>query len=167
MKDKMEKKKLSSSAEDYLEAIYVLERKNGAVRVKDISARLKVSMPSVHQALHVLSETGLIRHENYGYIELTEKGRRRGKKIYRTHKMLTKFFNEILDVSIPQAEEDACKIEHDISSETLERLVAFIDFAESYPHKEGPDWLKSFKYFYKTGERPKECDERIKEKLRK
>jgi len=160
-------KKLSSSVEDYLESIYVLNQNNGAVRVKDISGKMKVSMPSVHQALHVLSDAGLINHENYGYVELTDKGRKAGEKIYRSHKMLTKFFSEILDVSIPQAEEDACKIEHDISSETLGRLVAFIDFAESYPHKEGPDWLKSFKYFYKTGKRPKECDEKIKKKLKK
>jgi len=160
-------KKLSSSIEDYLESIYVLRQSSDVVRVKDISARLKVSMPSVHQALHILSGEGLINHENYGYVELTEKGRKAGEKIYRSHEMLIKFFTEILDVSIPQAEEDACKIEHDISSETLERLVAFIDFAESYPHKEGPDWLKSFKYFYKTGKRPKGCDERIKEKLKK
>ena len=167
MKRKREKEKLSSSIEDYLESILVLSQKNKAVRVKDISGRMKVSMPSVHQALHVLMDEGLINHENYGYIELTDKGRQAGKKIYRRHKMLTKFFTEILDVPFSNAEEDACKIEHDISSETLERLVSFIDFAESYPHKKGPDWLKSFKYFHKTGKRPKECDKRIKEKLNK
>ncbi|MBU3956020.1 metal-dependent transcriptional regulator [bacterium] len=167
MRVKTEKKKLSSSIEDYLESIYVLGQSNGAVRVKDISGRMKVSMPSVHQALHILSDGGLINHENYGYIELTDKGRKEGKKIYQSHKMLVKFFTEILDVPLPHAEEDACKIEHDISSETLERLVSFIDFVESYPHKKGPDWLKSFKYFHKTGKRPKECDGRIKEKLKK
>ncbi|MEA2081304.1 MAG: metal-dependent transcriptional regulator [Elusimicrobiota bacterium] len=160
-------KKLSSSIEDYLESIYVLNQSSGTVRVKDVSAKLEVSMPSVHQALHVMSDAGLINHENYGYVELTEKGRKAGKKIWRSHRMLTKFFNEILGVPLSRAEEDACKMEHDISSKTLERLVSFIDFVESYPHKEGPDWLKSFKYFYKTGKRSKECDERIKEKLKK
>lgn len=147
------KKRLSTSLEDYLESIYVLDQKNRVVRVKDISKMLKVSMPSVHQALHILMESGLIDHKNYGYVELTAKGRSTGGEIYGRHIMLTKFFDEILDVPRKIAEENACRIEHNISQEALDRLVAFINFVETYPQPGGPDWLKSFKRFFKTGKR--------------
>lgn len=156
------KKKLSTSLEDYLESIHVLEQKNRVVRVKDISKVLKVSMPSVHQALHVLMASSLIKHENYGYVELTAKGRSTGKEIYKRHVMLSRFLDEILNVPSGIAEEDACRIEHNISQETLDRLVAFITFVDTCPQPGGPDWLKSFKHFFKTGKRPKQYNVRSK-----
>ncbi len=121
------KEKLSASIEDYLETIYILEQKNKAVRVKDISRELEVSMPSVHQALHVLEDSGLIVHENYGYIELTRIGQKRGKDIYKKHKVLMKFLREILGVSLEVAENDACLLEHYVSRETLSRLSDYIE----------------------------------------
>lgn len=153
----MTKKKLSTSLEDYLESICILEQKNRVVRVKDISKMLKVSMPSVHQALHILMESGLVDHKNYGYVELTVKGRSTGEEIYSRHVLLLRFFDEILDVPRKIAEEDACRIEHNISQETLDRLVAFINFVETCPQPDGPDWLKSFKHFFKTGKRSEKC----------
>ncbi|MGM0442498.1 MAG: metal-dependent transcriptional regulator [Elusimicrobiota bacterium] len=161
---KKKKRKISSSAEDYLETIYILDKKNDKVRVKDVSKLLNVTMPSVHQAVHKLSERDLIVHENYGGIKLTEKGRKNGKEIYHKHKILTKFLSEILGVDEEIAQEDACRIEHIINKKTLDRLVKFIDFAESYPLQEEPNWLKSFKYFVETGARPRECMEKIGEK---
>ena len=65
--------KLSSNIEDYLEVIATLGSRNKIVRVKDISQEMGVSMPSVHSALHVLKDEGLINHEKYGYVELTKK----------------------------------------------------------------------------------------------
>jgi DtxR family Mn-dependent transcriptional regulator len=156
------RKRLSTSLEDYLEAIYVLEQKNSVVRVKDISKMLKVSMPSVHQALHILMESDLIEHEKYGYVELTVKGRSTGKEIYNRHMMLLRFLNEILNIPLKTAKDDACRIEHSISQETLNKLVSFIDFVDTCPEPGGPDWLKSFRHFSKTGKRPKRCKKRRK-----
>jgi DtxR family Mn-dependent transcriptional regulator len=147
------KRALSTSLEDYLEAIYVLEQKARVVRVKDISKMLEVSMPSVHQALHILMESGLVNHEHYGDVELTAKGRNAGREIYNRHTMLTKFFDEVLGVPREIAEGDACRIEHNISQETLDRLVAFIDFAEFYFQPRGLNWTKKFKQFFKRGKK--------------
>ena len=148
---KRQKEGLSTSTEDYLEAIYFLEQNNRVVRLRDISRALGVSMPSVHQALHVLKKRRLIRHEKYGYIELTDEGNRLGEGISRRHKMLIKFFTKILSIPKTVAAEDACRIEHDISSETLERLIAFLRYAEAYPHTVDSDWLKGFRDFYNKG----------------
>ena len=142
MKEKKKKEKLSSSIEDYLETIYILKQNSDVVRVRDISKMMGVSMPSVHQALHTLNEAGLIEHENYGYIKLTAKGRDTGVKIYHRHRMLIKFFTEILNVPFAIAEKDACLIEHNISSETLKRWVTFIKFVDTYPYPGKPDWIK-------------------------
>jgi DtxR family Mn-dependent transcriptional regulator len=115
-------KKNSESAENYLEAILILKSEDKVVRVKDISQRVNVSMPSVHTALHVLEERGFIRHEKYGYVELTDKGEREARNIYTTHVLLAEFFTRVLGVPSQIAQKDACRIEHIISSETLDKI---------------------------------------------
>ncbi len=142
---------LSTSTEDYLEAIYFLQQNNPVVRLRDISKALKVSMPSVHQALRVLKKQRLIRHEKYGYIELTDEGKRVGGGISRRHQMLIKFLTKILNIPKTVAAEDACRIEHDISSETLERLIAFLRYADAYQHTGEKDWIRGFRDFYNSG----------------
>ncbi len=125
---------LSSSLEDYLEAILLLDHKQKVVRVKDISEIKKVSMPSVHQALTVLKKGGMVRHESYGYVELTGKGRREGERIYNRHRIIRKFLTDILDIPDKVAEEEACRLEHYISGETQRKLSEFIRTVESCPH---------------------------------
>ncbi len=125
------KKKMSSSSEDYLEAVYLLDRQKKAVRVSDISSRMGVTMPSVHQALSILKKRDLVKQESYGYVELTSEGEKRGKRIYESHKALFKFLHGILGLDKKVAENDACKIEHNISAESLEKLTEFIQRIEN------------------------------------
>ena len=125
---------LSSSSEDYIETIFLLDREGKVVRVKDIGEKLGVSLPSVNQALAVLKKNKLIEHEKYGYVELTEKGRSVGEQIYNRHKILLKFLTEILEVPEKVAEEEACRIEHYIGSQTQERLKNFIGTVLNCPH---------------------------------
>ncbi len=148
---------LTSNIEDYLETIIMLYRKNKVVRARDISRKMGVTMPSVCAAVKVLGEKGLVNHEKYGYIDLTKEGKISGEKIYDSHKILIRFLKEILNTDARTAEKDACKIEHGISGSTIKRLIAFVKFVETCPHPEGANWLKSFNYFYKYGERPKRC----------
>jgi len=147
--------KLSSNIEDYLETIIMLHRKNKVVRTGDISRKMGVSMPSVCSAVKVLSEKGLVNHEKYGYIEPTKEGKISGGKIYDSHKILIRFLKEILNTDARTAEEDACRIEHGISGNTVKRLIAFVKFVETCPHAEGREWLRSFNHFYKYGKRLK------------
>ena len=116
--------KIRQSAEDYLEAMLVLQEEHGYIRSIDIAKKLGVTKPSVSYAVKRLKESGYINMEANGPITLAPAGYRIAKRIYERHKALTAFL-EKLGVSREQAEEDACKIEHDISHETY---VAICDY---------------------------------------
>ncbi len=153
MGNKMEN--LSHSAQDYLEAIFILSQEKGKTRVKEVAHHLGVKKPSVVVAIKSLAEKGLVNHEHYGYVELTEKGQQVAKEIYHRHQVLSRFLNKILGLDPSLAEEDACKIEHYISPLTLERLVKFVEFVDNFPTLgQDPKWLTYFKRYAETGEPP-------------
>lgn len=110
--------KIQKSSEDYLETMFVLKEEKGYIRSIDIAERLSVTKPSVSYATKRLRENGYITMDRDGLIELTGKGAEIAEKIYSRHKILTKFFIS-LGVDEKTAADDACKIEHDISDETL------------------------------------------------
>ncbi len=148
--------KLSQSLEDYLEAVYLIEKEKRVVRVKDISSFLKVKKPSVVSALKALEARGLVNHEKYGYVELTPAGKREARRIYRVHRTLKEFLVKVLGVEEAVAEEDACAIEHYLHQDTFDRLVKFLEFIETCP-EDVPFWLRSFHYYAERGIRPPEC----------
>ena len=118
---------LSQSAEDYLEAILQAEEHTGFARISDVATRLNVSQPSVVTAVKALVARGAVRHERYGYVELTESGRQAAQEVYGRHKALFRFLNGILGVDAETAESEACRIEHDLSPETLARLQKLVE----------------------------------------
>lgn len=119
---------LSPNMEDYLETIYLQDIEGLNAKVKNIADAMGVSKPSVTEALSVLQDRGLVLHQKYGDIELTDKGRHTAEEIYARHKLLRSFFVDILALDEDQAEDDACKVEHLISDETTERFQLFLDF---------------------------------------
>ena len=141
--------------EDYLEAIAMLKKEKGVARVKDISRLLKVKTSSVTAALNTLSKEELVIHERYGYVDFTEEGERVAQGILDRHNILVKFLSEVLRIEPKVASVDACKMEHFISPQTFKKLTKFIEFIETCPEHDRPDWLKSFDYYFKTGRRPK------------
>ena len=112
---------IRESAEDYLESILVLSQKGGGVRSVDIAARLGVSKPSVSHAMKLLREDGYIAMDRYGTVTLLEKGAEIANRIYERHTVLTKML-EGMGVPSDIARADACKMEHDISPESFERI---------------------------------------------
>lgn len=119
--------KLTRGLEEYLEVLYKLKLKGKKVfRISEIAKMINVSMASVNSAIKRLHELGMVKYEKYGYIELTESGEKYAKKMYESEILIFKFLHEILGVSKNVALEDACKIEHDLSNETLEKLEKFI-----------------------------------------
>jgi len=124
--------------------------------VKEIASFLEVKTPSVVDAVSKLTESGLVNHEKYGYLDLTVDGNKRAKKIYLRHEKIYKFFKDVLIVSDEVSKKDACKVEHHISKETMDHMIEFIKFVESCPGGY-PEWLKHFKYFLEHGKRPEEC----------
>jgi Mn-dependent DtxR family transcriptional regulator len=118
--------KIQKSAEDYLEAMLILYEEKGYIRSIDIAKHLGVTKPSVSYAVKRLSESGYINMNANGPITLAPAGYKIAKRIYERHKALTAFLVN-LGVSQEQAEEDACKIEHDISHETYVAICDFVN----------------------------------------
>jgi DtxR family Mn-dependent transcriptional regulator len=112
---------IHKSAEDYLEAILMLKERNGAVRSIDIVNETGFSKPSISIAMKHLRESGYINMDSDGYITLTERGLAVAERIYDRHKVLTKFL-VTLGVDEKTAAADACKMEHDLSDETFQKL---------------------------------------------
>jgi DtxR family Mn-dependent transcriptional regulator len=124
---------LSGSMEDYLETIFHLTQDKGFARVKNISRRMKVHMPSVTGALQTLSARGLVNYEPYAVVTLTAEGEAVARRLVRTHEALRTFLSEILGLADAEADENACRMEHAISPATIERLIAFTEFVEGRP----------------------------------
>ena len=101
-------------------------------------------MPSVNSALKVLKEKQLINHEAYGHVELTKRGLEYAQEIYRRHRLISQFFLEVLGVPYEIADEDACRVEHILSSETLDNLAAFMSVIDEQG-EDKPDWFEKFR----------------------
>ena len=117
---------LTSSMEDYLEAVLILHQKRGSVRGVDIAVHLGVTKPSVSRAVKELSKFGHIIKNTDGTLSLTETGLQLAEQIYEKHR----FFTERLiaaGVDPKTAEQDACGIEHVISSESFQKLKKVFD----------------------------------------
>ncbi len=113
--------KIQESAENYLEAILVLQKRKGVVRSIDIANELSFSKPSVSVAMKNLRTNGYIEVDGDGYISLLDKGREIAEKIYERHMLISSWLVR-MGVSPETASEDACRIEHVISAETFEKL---------------------------------------------
>ncbi|MCL1847105.1 MAG: metal-dependent transcriptional regulator [Coriobacteriia bacterium] len=118
--------KLTSANEDYLEAIYELGGSRNPVRSVDLAARLEVSKASVSGALKNLKQAGLVEQPFYGDITLTEKGETYAAAILERHHVLYHFLLDVLGVEPSTAADEACKMEHAISDDTLSRLTAHL-----------------------------------------
>lgn len=112
---------MKESGEMYLESIYVLCQKKNAVRSVDVAEYMNYSKPSVSRAVGLLKQQGYITMEPDGAIFLTEEGKRTAKNIFERHTVLTKVLVS-LGVEEETASEDACRMEHVISDQTLEAL---------------------------------------------
>ncbi len=117
--------------EDYLERILIMQQQNTVARVKDLVNYFQVKAPSVVDALKKLKSMGLIEHEFYGFVVLTPKGKSIAQEIYNKHLLLKDFLQKVLHVNELVAEDDACKIEHYLSKETINNIIAFMNFAKT------------------------------------
>ena len=113
--------KIHASGEDYLEAVLVLQKKQGMVRSIDLARHMGFSKASISHAVGVLRDGGFLTMDEDGFLHLTDIGREVAEKIYERHCFFTKHFISI-GIDPETAEADACRIEHDISAETYERL---------------------------------------------
>ena len=116
---------LHRADEDYLKAILILQKKNGAVRSLDVAEMLNVSKPSVCRAMKILREGGLLTMDADKLIHLTPVGQAAAEQVFRKNDILKKFLLQ-MGVAPDIAEKDACRMEHIISPETLEQMKIFV-----------------------------------------
>jgi DtxR family Mn-dependent transcriptional regulator len=117
--------KIYESAENYLEAILVLSRQKGSVRSIDVAQHLEFSKPSVSRAVSLLRENGYVSMDHNGLLTLTDSGRDIAERIYERHTIFTNWLVQ-LGVNPEVAAEDACRIEHQISDESFEKIKTHI-----------------------------------------
>ncbi|MEG1393099.1 MAG: metal-dependent transcriptional regulator [Christensenellaceae bacterium] len=122
----MGNQEISASSQDYLEIIYTLYKSGIEVRSVDIATAMGVSRASISKAMGVLKNAGMVMQEKYGRIMLTTEGMAAAKKVIRTHETLKSFLVDVLGVSEKIAQQDACKMEHSISPETLKKLISYL-----------------------------------------
>lgn len=113
--------KIQESAENYLETILILQKRNGSVRSVDVATELGFSKPSISVAVKNLRENGYIAVDRSGFISLLEKGRAIAEQMYERHTLLANWLAN-LGVDRETAVEDACRIEHVISEASFRAI---------------------------------------------
>jgi len=137
---------LSESLENYLEVILDLEKKHKVARAKDIADRLQLQRGTVTSALKALADKGLINYEPYSLITLTPRGKKMGKEITERHALLKEFLTKVLQVDAETADDTACRLEHAIDPQTVERLTCFMQYIANCP-RTNEQWLQSMLRF--------------------
>lgn len=112
---------LTSSMEDYLEAVLVLQQKHGYIRCVDVAGYLGVTKPSVSRAVKELSKKKCLLKKDDGTLSLTEQGRQIAQQIYEKHQFFTK---QLIEAGVPRdiAVQDACRLEYVISETSFNKL---------------------------------------------
>ena len=134
--------------EDYLEMIYILQQKTGEVRTNDVAEGFGINPASVTEFFQKLHQEGYITYKKYSGVKLTRKGKVVAMATKNRHDTLKNFFT-ILGINETYADQDACRIEHVVTPQTMDRLTKFVEFVQ---HAEKPpQWLDRFKQYYETG----------------
>jgi DtxR family Mn-dependent transcriptional regulator len=155
---------LTSQLEDYLEAIAVLQEEDRVARAKDIAERLGVTRATVTSALKSLSEKGLINYQPYSHITLTSAGEARSSEIIRRHEVLTDFFQSVLQLPPEKADDNACRAEHVLDPEVIERMLCFADFMKTCP-RTNEIWQKAYMQSCREKSGPGDCARCLEECL--
>lgn len=121
---------MTSSLEDYLEAVFVLSKKTESVRLTDIAEFLNVSKPSVNRAVNTLMQNGFLEHKVYGDVSITPAGESYAASVLRRHRIIKKFLTDQLGVDEKTAETDACQMEHVMSPTTIDKLYEYLERQE-------------------------------------
>ena len=155
---------VSSSLEDYLEAIYHIAEAKGAARAKDIVQAMGVNNSSVTQALRSLSEKKLVNYAPYDVITLTADGEKIAQDVLQRHVTLREFLTTVLGLPTDLADGEACRMEHAIDDEVLERFLCFLAFVNRHRGKE-VGWVEEFRRFVSEGSDGQTCNECVRDYL--
>jgi DtxR family Mn-dependent transcriptional regulator len=125
---------LTAPAEDYLKAIYDLERSGNAAGTNEIAAQLAIAPASVSGMVRRLAEQGLIEHERYHGVRLTDAGRRAALRTLRRHRIIEAYLAQALGYAWDRVHDEAERLEHAASDELIDRMAAAIGEPAQDPH---------------------------------
>jgi len=126
--------RVSNPAEEYLQAIFHFEKKSGFARTMDLSRKLKVVPGSVTNTIKSFQRRGLVIHEPYKGVKLTEKGQKFASNILRRHRLAERLLTDILHMDWSQVHEPACKLGHALSQEIIKPLEKALGYPQTCPH---------------------------------
>lgn len=135
--------RVSLALESYLEAIADIQNKLGAVTASELADKMGCKRSSVTSALQRLAENGLINYQSYRPVTLSTKGKEVILSLNRYHKILANFLRNILGFDEGFAQEEACRLEHQISPKTIERIALYADFISKNSKESFKDHLKN------------------------
>ena len=125
---------VSNEAEEYLEAIYRLEEKTGSAKTMELARKLKVVPGSITNTVDRLERRGLVLHEPYKGIKLTEKGRKLALDVLRRHRLVERLLTDILHLDWSEVHDAACKLEHAITPNIIKPLEKALGHPKTCPH---------------------------------
>jgi len=130
----MMSQEVSPTSEEYLEAIYKLNEKTGSAKTSNLADQLQVSLGTITNTIENLEKQGLITHEPYKGVKLTEKGRKVALNVIRRHRLSERLLTDILHVDWSKVHNAACKLEHDLTRDVIEPLEKILGHPKTCPH---------------------------------
>ena len=125
---------LSHEAEEYIEAIYKLQKRSGAARTKELAEELNVVPGSITNTIAHLEKHGLVEHTPYRGVKLTAEGERLALNIIRKHRLAERLLTDILEVEWSKVHESACRLEHALTNDVLSLLERRLGYPKFCPH---------------------------------
>lgn len=120
--------------EDYLRGLYVLEEEKGTMTLTDLAQYLQVSKPSVSEMLKELQKEGFVSAPRYAKIQFTKKGKALAKKLTAKHRLIEFFLEKMLQINPRHVHEEAHRLEHAFSDESIGKLRNFLGNPLDDPH---------------------------------
>lgn len=124
----------TANKEDYLRGLYILEEKKGYIKSIDLAHYLNVSKPSVSGMARELNKEGLVSYKKYSKLKFTAKGRRIAQKLTSKHRLIELFLKNMLKVNSKNVHEEANRLEHAFSDESVQRLRKLLGNPKKDPH---------------------------------
>jgi DtxR family Mn-dependent transcriptional regulator len=125
---------LSHEAEEYIEAIYKLQKRSGVARTKELAEELNVVPGSITNTIAHLEKHGLVEHTPYRGVRLTAEGERLALNIIRRHRLAERLLTDILEADWSDVHESACRLEHALTEDVLALLEKRLGYPKFCPH---------------------------------
>ena len=130
-----EAKEISSTTEEYLEAIYKLQERNGAAKTTRLAEQLKVALGTITNTIESMEKQSLVIHEPYKGVKLTARGRKMALDVVRRHRLSERLLTDVLRLEWSKAHDAACKLEHVFADKELSRpLDRALGHPKTCPH---------------------------------